>query len=72
LATRWALRRVLGRVTRITGKMSLKRTPESLPDPKYWGNVVNMLIMVLVLMKVLSQDEVQAGISWVKALLAEL
>ena len=52
--------------------MSLKRTPESLPDPKYWGNVVNMLIMVLVLMKVLSQDEVQAGISWVKALLAEL
>jgi hypothetical protein len=53
-------------------KMYLERTPEKLPDPKYWANVLNMVIMVLVLMRVLTRDEVDMGVEWAKAVLEEL
>ena len=42
------------------------------PDPKYWGNVLNMLIMVLVLMKVVSSEDVASGVAFFKQVFEEL
>jgi hypothetical protein len=52
--------------------MSLERTPEKMPDPRYWGSVLNMVIMVLVIMKVVSRVEVEKGIAWARAVLDEV
>ena len=41
-------------------------------DPKYWGNVLNMLLMVLVLMKVFSSEDVAKGVDFVRQVLGEL
>jgi len=45
---------------------------ENYPDPAYWANVLNMLIMVLVLMKVVRQEEVDEGVAFLKAIIEEL
>lgn len=68
----WVIRRLVGRAIRTTGNMSLERTPEKMPDPRYWGSVLNMVIMVLVIMKVVSRVEVEKGIAWARAVLDEV
>lgn len=54
------------------GGLMLGSAKENYPDPKYWANVLNMLIMVLVLMKVVSQDDINEGVNFFKAIIEEL